>query len=96
MGLNPCFSGTYSQSWTKRLSQPFSGLNPCFSGTYSQRFLSLMFLRQKCVLILVLVEHTLRDSFNKVDDAGQVLILVLVEHTLRVNFIIMLAAFQTS
>ena len=36
--LNPCFSGTYSQS----LALPYfccvsESLNPCFSGTYSQR-----------------------------------------------------------
>ena len=36
--LNPCFSGTYSQS-TFRANSSFLAecLNPCFSGTYSQR-----------------------------------------------------------
>ena len=59
-------------------------LNPCFSGTYSQRIVSRFKGRVELVLILVLVEHTLRD---KVVLSGgflpDVLILVLVEHTLR-------------
>ena len=35
--LNPCFSGTYSQSYVLVLKEYIiGGLNPCFSGTYSQ------------------------------------------------------------
>ena len=59
-------------------------LNPCFSGTYSQSAHSVTITHLDGVLILVLVEHTLRGTY---DDAGElvdeVLILVLVEHTLR-------------
>ena len=36
--LNPCFSGTYSQSTLIRvIAVSQLSLNPCFSGTYSQR-----------------------------------------------------------
>ena len=35
--LNPCFSGTYSQSvYVLNGRDLTEGLNPCFSGTYSQ------------------------------------------------------------
>ena len=37
-------------------------LNPCFSGTYSQSEEACWAAYQECVLILVLVEHTLRDK----------------------------------
>ena len=37
-------------------------LNPCFSGTYSQRIWDDLQPYNRNVLILVLVEHTLRDS----------------------------------
>ena len=63
-----------------------SCLNPCFSGTYSQRTGKLFFTYGAKVLILVLVEHTLRGNLVRFNHyARRVLILVLVEHTLRVN-----------
>ena len=60
-------------------------LNPCFSGTYSQRPKRSTAPPSLQVLILVLVEHTLRElKFNNyVRQEDNVLILVLVEHTLR-------------
>ena len=83
--LNPCFSGTYSQSSRvldcERLGEC---LNPCFSGTYSQSRAHTSSWEPWQVLILVLVEHTLRVPVNKpFFVVGSVLILVLVEHTLR-------------
>ena len=36
------------------------GLNPCFNGRYSQRESSLSRMRRRLVLILVLMEDTLR------------------------------------
>ena len=48
-------------------------------------------MRASVVLILVLVEHTLRDLINKGEEfTNIVLILVLVEHTLRVVNMIVL------
>ena len=63
--LNPCFSGTYSQ----RPAEAGKGgedncLNPCSSGTYSQRLAKNGTREISPVLILVLVEHTLRGSFK--------------------------------
>ena len=43
------------------------GLNPCFSGTYSQRCVSTSRQARLLVLILVLVEHTLRDFVDLID-----------------------------
>ena len=66
-------------------------LNPCFSGTYSQSLISFGIVQTKQVLILVLVEHTLRGQ-NKDSrwEKSLVLILVLVEHTLREELLIAL------
>ena len=37
VGLNPCFSGTYSRSVFRQAQFiTLSRLNPCFSGTYSR------------------------------------------------------------
>ena len=59
--LNPCFSGTYSQSIdTLNKGEERTSLNPCFSGTYSQRDHKFILVSMGKVLILVLVEHTLR------------------------------------
>ena len=59
--LNPCFSGTYSQRANLvQQCASLARLNPCFSGTYSQRDKFLTIERWSEVLILVLVEHTLR------------------------------------
>ena len=63
------------------------GLNPCFNGRYSQRTRSLQDNRYVCwVLILVLMEDTLRDYKCSCSTKWQpnVLILVLMEDTLRV------------
>ena len=61
--LNPCFSGTYSQrqELLRVLTSPMS-LNPCFSGTYSQSCKVNELPDKTHVLILVLVEHTLREQ----------------------------------
>ena len=65
VGLNPCFSGTYSQRVSfMRLNSLKSSLNPCFSGTYSQRVLPDFVAKANEVLILVLVEHTLRGCYS--------------------------------
>ena len=69
-GLNPCFSGTYSQR--KKLDpdlRVFNRLNPCFSGTYSQSGRCDLKLVQHLVLILVLVEHTLRAELKQQNGA---------------------------
>ena len=59
-------------------------LNPCFNGRYSQSFDKAAIARFGIVLILVLMEDTLRvgqDDGTFVE--GEVLILVLMEDTLR-------------
>ena len=59
-------------------------LNPCFNGKYSQRNNDNQFSRDYSVLILVLMENTLREV--RVEDPKKlirVLILVLMENTLR-------------
>ena len=59
-------------------------LNPCFNGRYSQRSSFLNSLYHDCVLILVLMEDTLReDAFSNKAIRAEVLILVLMEDTLR-------------
>ena len=60
-------------------------LNPCFNGRYSQRgLLNTNLGTKRVVLILVLMEDTLRDA-NTVENVKKVvLILVLMEDTLRV------------
>ena len=62
MSLNPCFSGTYSQRMSvEEFLAKTGSLNPCFSGTYSQsRVIQEYGANGELVLILVLVEHTLR------------------------------------
>ena len=60
-------------------------LNPCFNGRYSQSHVKTHEVMAQNVLILVLMEDTLRDD-NLPDDNQQdpdVLILVLMEDTLR-------------
>ena len=86
-GLNPCFNGRYSTSLRHSCEWQVSfRLNPCFNGRYStslQRKNVTWWKRYK-VLILVLMEDTLRD-FILLGLAGGllVLILVLMEDTLR-------------
>ena len=87
-GLNPCFNGRYSQSndFYKQVYVT-NGLNPCFNGRYSQRTKNNESEKQVVnVLILVLMEDTLRDLIHKYynKDLVCVLILVLMEDTLRV------------
>ena len=63
VGSNPCFNGRYSQREKKldKVSKVL-GLNPCFNGRYSQRTSLILLRTQSCVLILVLMEDTLRAS----------------------------------
>ena len=59
-------------------------LNPCFNGRYSQSYIRLCLTLDKPVLILVLMEDTLRDfSAQSKTVYSEVLILVLMEDTLR-------------
>ncbi len=60
-GLNPCFNGRYSQrpGLIDKI-KPFTGLNPCFNGRYSQRYATVTESTDDVVLILVLMEDTLR------------------------------------
>ena len=70
--LNPCFSGTYSQRGSLSFTSHWiNSLNPCFSGTYSQSLGSTFLEFIRSVLILVLVEHTLReyDALDNIDDS---------------------------
>ena len=62
MRLNPCFNGIYSQrsKIAKRVYQ-YTSLNPCFNGRYSQRRQRVEQVNPIKVLILVLMEDTLRD-----------------------------------
>ena len=60
--LNPCFNGRYSQRLRIWVKMMLSGLNPCFNGRYSQRDITDMGKNDvECVLILVLMEDTLRE-----------------------------------
>ena len=66
-GVNPCFNGRYSQRF--RSFKKFNlvkGLNPCFNGRYSQSrnggWQGVLY----SVLILVLMEDTLRDLWQLV------------------------------
>ena len=69
---------------TKNCNREKFGLNPCFNGRYSQRSYERNEQFFSYVLILVLMEDTLRD-IKKVKDFSEsrVLILVLMEDTLR-------------
>ena len=66
--LNPCFNGRYSQRMAQlRLqSSKVQCLNPCFNGRYSQRDLLFSNGKLLSVLILVLMEDTLRDEKNQI------------------------------
>ena len=82
--LNPCCNGRYSQSYFNSFHhQEVKCLNPCFNGRYSQRYGLSKGRRTYCVLILVLMEDTLRDIINNLTiTVMEVLILVLMEDTL--------------
>ena len=59
-------------------------LNPCFNGRYSQRKRLKRLEKSIAVLILVLMEDTLRvNAASTQSDGVVVLILVLMEDTLR-------------
>ena len=60
-GLNPCSNGRYSQSYVGQDDGTFvEGLNPCSNGRYSQSIFVSLFSIVAQVLILVLMEDTLR------------------------------------
>ena len=62
-------------------------LNPCFNGRYSQSRETIILLSSTIVLILVLMEDTLRVMAESgYQRFTTVLILVLMEDTLRGNF----------
>ena len=64
--LNPCSNGRYSQSSIGgKLTR---GLNPCSNGRYSQSQMILLQVTQDKVLILVLMEDTLRVWVIKLAD----------------------------
>ena len=84
--LNPCFNGRYSQSRFSLWRQQKESLNPCFNGRYSQRLNNIHYLCTENVLILVLMEDTLRvKKSSGRRSKNLVLILVLMEDTLRVK-----------
>ena len=59
-------------------------LNPCFNGIYSQSTYKEGESKVIFVLILVLMEYTLRaNPWSEKEDVAAVLILVLMEYTLR-------------
>ncbi len=66
IGLNPCFNGRYSQR--RRIdatgATARTSLNPCFNGRYSQSERRDLESWEKLVLILVLMEDTLRVLAN--------------------------------
>ena len=83
--LNPCFNGRYSQRRGRvmKLYMVLS-LNPCFNGRYSQSIRFIAVIPTLCVLILVLMEDTLRGNPHTGNlFFSFVLILVLMEDTLR-------------
>ena len=61
ISLNPCFNGRYSQSSRDfKVGHEIASLNPCFNGRYSQRGSTNSYVGIEIVLILVLMEDTLR------------------------------------
>ena len=63
--LNPCFNGRYSQRDDGTFVEgERNGLNPCFNGRYSQRGIFSSRMGYTTVLILVLMEDTLRESLQ--------------------------------
>ena len=84
--LNPCFNGRYSQRRSKKPNKVENqdGLNPCFNGRYSQSQSVSFKGGRMTVLILVLMEDTLRAvTVSSILSLETVLILVLMEDTLR-------------
>ena len=61
ISLNPCSNGRYSQSYVmQNIPIHYKSLNPCSNGRYSQSKKKFGSKIQKPVLILVLMEDTLR------------------------------------
>ena len=61
-----------------------ASLNPCCNGTYSPSVSVNTVDKVVSVLILVVMEHTLRELQTLFENLGKkVLILVVMEHTLR-------------
>ena len=58
-GLNPCFNGRYSRSFTEGERNVVFSLNPCFNGRYSRSYIKDLKSVEDFVLILVLMEDTL-------------------------------------
>ena len=84
--LNPCCNGTYSPSHLLLMQKMVqSCLNPCCNGTYSPRnYYNYGKNHSFNVLILVVMEHTLRGTrVHPQNYFFAVLILVVMEHTLR-------------
>ncbi len=88
-GLNPCYTGTYASSRVAELAKRLEriGLNPCYTGTYASRGAGPGDPRGEAVLILVILELTLRASTRwwPREARSWVLILVILELTLRVH-----------
>ena len=60
-------------------------LNPCYNGIYSKSYGNNQEQQlQQLVLILVIMEYTLRVINNNINSQAKVLILVIMEYTLRV------------
>ena len=69
--LNPCFNGRYSQRvYSSSILLSPTRLNPCFNGRYSQSKEEIEKGKITSVLILVLMEDTLRDGNRILDAAG--------------------------
>ena len=63
--LHPCFNGRYSQRDSiKEEIEKGKSLNPCFNGRYSQSEQFFSYRLHLQVLILVLMEDTLRENKN--------------------------------
>ena len=61
-GLNPCSNGRYSlRDYRYLVIYSYPCLNPCSNGRYSLSYFILVNDELKHVLILVLMEDTLRD-----------------------------------
>ena len=79
------------------IKMEWKGLNPCFNGRYSQSHGDFLTMKQTLVLILVLMEDTLRDEdFQDWILDALVLILVLMEDTLRGGYAVAVKATQNS
>ena len=61
ISINPCFNGRYSQRIKKSSGRRSKKrINPCFNGRYSQSIIESLMKNGAKVLILVLMEDTLR------------------------------------